>query len=711
VRRRRRLAPTVTPLRAAVLALFAFALTLLGAPAAVRAATPDEQIASQTKKIVEEDVANANFGEARKKLRGLQDRCKKVECSQATVGQVHIALGMIAAQLGQNDDAKAEFSNALAADPNAQLPDKGVTQAMKTQFAEAQKAAASAGWQNKTAYDLAQGAITAESEGKWEDCAEKDRQSIKVEDQPRTRLHLATCLGKNNKVLDALRETQKALEMGIDKKDTVVIAGARSKVAELLPRIAKITFIPPQGVTDLVVTFDDRAIPPDQVGKKFSVDPGKHRVHAHGTQSGTMLAFDKEYEIADGQNLNVAIVLNKTYTAGILTVGQIECMQKAKSQEDVQLCVGTKERGLVFRAGLEMAGYTDTTDVHVLTPGVTAGVSSPTAGWNANVGYLLDVVTAASPDIVSSASKSFKEKRHVISAGGGYKPGNFGAQANANVSSEPDYLSRTLGLSLLGDFRDKMISPKLSFSYTWDTIGRAPMSFDTYSKPFTTVELSPQTTFVLSPTALAVIGFTYQIERGDQSKPYRYIPMFDDTAAIPRGASIEQVNAERLNVKPLEQLPVERDRYALAARYIKRVGGSATLRVEERLYYDSWQTMATSTDARYMIDVNPTIRIWPHLRAHFQTAANFYKRVPRAKINTDATVDLPAFRSTDRELSTLLTVTAGGGARFTLSREGAKLQYGVTVTADAMYTRYFSALYIQQRLAVYGAVGFDVEFE
>jgi hypothetical protein len=681
------------------------------------AATPDEQIFAQTKKIIDDDVSNANFGEARKKLRGLLDRCKKVECSPQTIGQVHIALGMIAAQLNQADDAKTEFSNALAADPNAQLPDKGVTQPMKAAFAEAQKSAASAGWQNKTAYELAQAAITAESEGKWDECAEKDRQSIKLEDQARTHLHLATCLSKNNKVLDALRETQKALEMGIEKKDTTVIAGARTKVSELVPRVAKVQFIPPPGVSDLIVTFDDRAIPQDQVGKKFSVDPGKHRVHAHGTQTGTMLAFDKEYELADGQNLNVAIVLNKTYTAGILTIGQIECMQRAKSQEDVQMCIGTKERGIVIKGGLEMAGYTDTTHVHVATPAVNLGVHSPTAGWNVDASYLLDVVTAASPDIVSSASRAFRERRHAFAASGGWKPGNFGAQVNGNVSSEPDYLSRTLGASLLADLRDKSISPKLSFAYTWDTIGRAPMTFDTYSKSFTTVEIAPQTTFVLNATSLAVIGFTYQIERGDQSKPYRYIPMFErlpdgsPAVAVPRGAGIDEVNALRLPLRPLEQLPLERDRYALAARYIKRIGSSSTLRLEERAYFDSWKTFGSSTDARYMVDLSQTLRVWPHIRVHFQNAASFYKRVPLAQINSDGSVDLPAYRTTDRELSTLLTVTAGGGARITLSREGAKLQYGINLSADAMYTRYFSALYLTQRFAVYGAVGFDVEFE
>src|SRR5262245_44978926 len=79
---------------AVVFAFLVFAF-LVGLPPLARAATPDEQISAQTKKIVEEDIANANFGEARKKLRGLGDRCKRGECSPQTMGQIHVALGMV----------------------------------------------------------------------------------------------------------------------------------------------------------------------------------------------------------------------------------------------------------------------------------------------------------------------------------------------------------------------------------------------------------------------------------------------------------------------------------------------------------------------------------------------------------------------------------------------------------------------------------------
>lgn len=674
-----------------------------------RAASADEQIASSTQKIVTEDLANANFGEARRKLRSLTERCKRVDCTPSTAARIHIALGMIAAQLNQTDEAKTAFTEALTLDPSAQLPSTGTTPAMRTQFAEAQRNAASAGWENKTAYELAQAAITAEASGKYDECIEKDRQSLKIEDQPRTRLHLATCLAKASQVLDAVRETQKVLEQSIEKKDATLIASARTKAMELLPRIAKVTFLPPNGVSDLVVTFDERPVPQDQLGKKFNVDPGKHKVHAQGVVNGLLMSFDETYDLRDGETRTVQITL-KTMAPEYLTRGQLGCMLAAKSQEEVQQCIGQASKPLVVRGAIELSGYTDTTDVHVVTPGLNASVTSPTQGWNVGGNYMLDIVTAASPDIVSNASRAFHEKRHAGGITGGYKPGLYGGQASGSISIEPDYVSRTVGAAFTADILDKMVTPRLSVSHTWDTIGRTPLSFDTYSKSFTVEEISPQVTMVMGPTSVLVLGATIQIERGDQSKPYRTIPMFDQTVSIPRGASITQVNAERLPVKPLEQLPTERERYALAARYNRRMG-NATLRVEERLYYDTWTMKASSTDARYLMDLNRMIRVWPHLRIHGQTAANFYQRVPRATLNADGSMELPAYRTTDRELSTLLTLTVGGGTRFTLSKEEAKFQYGVAVHGDAMYTRYFSSLYLTQRLAFYGAVSFDVEFQ
>jgi hypothetical protein len=58
-----------------------------------------------------------------------------------------------------------------------------------------------------------------------------------------------------------------------------------------------------------------------------------------------------------------------------------------------------------------------------------------------------------------------------------------------------------------------------------------------------------------------------------------------------------------------------------------------------------------------------------------------------------------------------VAVTGGGGTHVYLSPLDAKTQYGLSIQADVMFTKYFDALFITQRTAVYGSLGFDVEFE
>ena len=53
------------------------------------------------------------------------------------------------------------------------------------------------------------------------------------------------------------------------------------------------------------------------------------------------------------------------------------------------------------------------------------------------------------------------------------------------------------------------------------------------------------------------------LENGDQSKPYRYIPLFAPGTTSRAERPIDLVNALRVSARPLEQLPLSRQRYAL----------------------------------------------------------------------------------------------------------------------------------------------------
>jgi tetratricopeptide (TPR) repeat protein len=690
-------------------------LALAGAPARA-GEKEDNAIIAVVDKIISQDIANANFGDARKKLKGLAAKCKK-GCGSRAVSQIHLALGIISAQLGQADDAKSEWFDALNADPSTTLPATGIAPPVRQKFEQIQKAwvaanpqmddAQKAGWVNKEAFELAKAAIAAASAENWTECIEKDKAALAQEEQLRARVHLAECESRDGKIIDALRDNQKALEAARKANDTATVKLVQERVLALLPRLARVKFEAPKDAVDLKVSFDDRAIPTARLSEAFTIDPGPHTVHAEGVLRGARVAYDDKVDVKEGEVHVVKIVLKPA----ALTEGQLQCMVSAKTQEEIAACLPSERKPLVVHLGLDVSAYTDTTAVNVLTPGVQGSVTSPTAGWNVGGSYLLDVLSAASPDLVASASRRFHDERHAASLFGGYKPGRFGGQVFGNYSQERDYISRSLGLSLSGDFMDKQVTPSIGFTHTQDTIGRTGVDYDVYSKPFAINEFAAGVTTILSPTSLLVTGVTVGLESGDQSKPYRYVPFFEPGVSVPNGASPDEVNAARLPAKALEQLPTSRQRYSLAARYIARIKGNRTLRIEERLYYDSWQIMGSTTDARYLIDLTARLRVWPHVHLHAQKGAKFYQRVYGATLNSDGSAFIPRFRSTDRELATMFGVTGGGGVRYAVTDPSSSFQMAFFSTFDALYNQYLNALYITNRLALYGTVGVEVDFE
>jgi hypothetical protein len=323
------------------------------------------------------------------------------------------------------------------------------------------------------------------------------------------------------------------------------------------------------------------------------------------------------------------------------------------------------------------------------------------------------VVSAASPDIVSEASPPFREIRHAGSLNGAYKMGRYGAEASGTVSSEPDYQSLGAGVAFTADLDDKLVTPRLGFDYTHDTIGRSTTPFSVFHHNLDVGTIEASGTFVMSATSVLLLSGTLELERGDQSKPYRYVPMFDpSTAALVRpGQSYASVNAAREALRPLEQLPLARDRYAVGARFAHRFG-SSTLRLEERLYYDTWHQEATTTDLRFLIDPAGWLRLWPHLRLNAQNGASFYRLAYSPVIDsTHNQISVPTYRTGDRELSPLVTVTGGGGVRFSLTSSTSTTQLALTLQGDVMYSRYFQSLFVTSRTAVYGTLGLDAEFE
>ena len=210
--------------------------------------------------------------------------------------------------------------------------------------------------------------------------------------------------------------------------------------------------------------------------------------------------------------------------------------------------------------------------------------------------------------------------------------------------------------------------------------------------------------FVVDRATIATAILEAELVDGDTSKPYRYIPLFAPGTHVPVGASIDTVNALRLSARVLEQVPLTRDRYALTLRVAHRFRES-TLRLEERLYDDTWGLKASTTDARFLVDVSRRTELGPHLRVHEQTSVNFWQLAYVLR----PSFDFPAYRTGDRELGPLLNLTFGGTLRVGVGPDADPMQWTLGLDLGATYSRYFDDLYVTERLSTLGAVSLTGE--
>jgi hypothetical protein len=364
--------------------------------------------------------------------------------------------------------------------------------------------------------------------------------------------------------------------------------------------------------------------------------------------------------------------------------------------------------GPSVRASTEVSAYTDSDAVHVLSPTVSGAVADDLAGWSIGGSYLIDAVSAASVDIVSTASSHWVERRHVGAGSASFKAGPAAVALSGGFSREPDYLSLGGGGVISLELAEKNVMPFIGGSYGHDLVGRTgdPMSA---WQPLNKVSIKTGVTFVVNRSTIASLSFDEIIERGYLAKPYRYLPVVAPgvSAQVPAGASIDLVKS--LNEYSVgENVPSQRNRSALAGRLAVR-SGIATFRGDQRFYYDNWGALATTTDVHEYVDLGSRVVVWPHLRAHLQRGVFFWRRIVEQIPNPVGPAGIPTYRAGDRELGPLYTLTGGLGIKIRLNAD-LKAPMTLNFQIDGIYTRYLDAVYISQRQAIFSALGLEAMF-
>ncbi len=707
-----------------IIAVLLAVLALLAPSRAFAAGANDSALRSIIRDIFKSEVSKKKYKNALTNLDAAGGICEGGACSDEAQAELWVAMGMVQAKLGKKGEAKTSFTAGLKLDPKARLRSAYADAKVKAAWATAKgqdktrKAKGCRGsyndrsaprdWRSGEAYHCYLESKARRNDGDLKQCAEDARASLELEKQLRSRAVLAGCLEKDNAWKEAIDQYRELARRATSSRQYNQGKKWSQRASTLQRRMPSILLEAPDDVEDLTIKLDGAELPAEAVlGIELEVDPGEHQVSAEGVIDGLPVGFEQKVLLKPAKVVTLLLTMSPG-NPDPQTQRILKCLAEGKAPEDCLKKTSSVAGDLKARVTLETSVYHDDMDVDVVAPSIATSVEHVTDGWGLGANFLVDVVTAASIDILATASPRWREIRYVPAVNGHFGVGDFDFALNGNLSHEPDYIALSAGLTVSAELRQKTVTPSLGYEYSYDINGRAKTPFDVFSTIIQRHAFNLGLGIVADKATFMSFSGTIVFEDGDGSKPYRHIPMFspDVAAAVQPGTVIDAVNFFREPERPLEQLPIQRKRFAVAWQIAHRFTHS-TIRASERIYFDTWGTKATTTDAKYYYDIVKAFRIWPHVRFHAQTAANFYKLAYVAERNADG-VKLPVYRTGDRELGPLIGITGGFGMRVEF---GERRAYGLMLNGDVAYTRFLDHLFVKERLGYFGALTFDAEFE
>ena len=358
-----------------------------------------------------------------------------------------------------------------------------------------------------------------------------------------------------------------------------------------------------------------------------------------------------------------------------------------------------------WRLSTDTLVYGDSDNVVVVSPQAAVRRALDDDGGNASARVVVDVVSAASVDVVSQATNRFSEVRTELDLGLAKSIGGWLPSASYRHSREPDYRSNGFGAGLEHRFADSDATVALNYDLSLDTVGYVGTAEGTFSEPLASHAANFSLTRVIGPRALVRGVYTLSVQHGYLEKPYRFVPLFDRAgiaAAERDGVTINLSNFDdyRLPERIAEEVPDTRVGHAFALRGLRHVEDlHGSIHADVQLFADTWGITAETIEPGLSWSPSQAILMAIYLRTYLQQAARFWRR--EYVVDDPATV--PSWRTLDRDLSDYFTATLGG--RFEWQR-GILSGY---VDMSGALTAYSDYLFLNGRLALVGQAGLRLD--
>ncbi len=330
-------------------------------------------------------------------------------------------------------------------------------------------------------------------------------------------------------------------------------------------------------------------------------------------------------------NLVVAVVVVKR--TGYSLVGLLLCGV-------AQATVLPEERADVLYHSYQGGGVT------IQGPSILVRKQS-SANTSVVANYYVDMVTSASIDVVTTASK-YEEQRKEKSLGIDYLHGKNKMSLSYKVSKENDYYARSANVDISQDMFGDLTTVTLGFSRGWDVVGkRNDSSFakDTNRRNYR-IGLSQ----IISKNTIMGASFETITDEGFLNNPYRTVRYVD--TGVSRGYSYQP-----------EVYPNTHTSNALSFRAKYYLPYRAALRAEVRFYQDDWGVVGQNLEIGYTHPLNDRWILDGHIRTYRQSKADFYSDLFPGQ-------DAQNFLARDKELSTFSNLTLGFGVSYTLLQGG-----------------------------------------
>lgn len=262
------------------------------------------------------------------------------------------------------------------------------------------------------------------------------------------------------------------------------------------------------------------------------------------------------------------------------------------------------------------AVYRNDDGLRVLSPwaGVRQQVGVPLsvhAGWKA------DVVTSASVDVITAATRRFEETRHQAELDGRYRLGDLQLSAGYTGSTERDTTSHYMNLGAQGEFLERNLTLGLNYGLSLDRLGTAyDLPEQRHHRTSHVIDLVA--TQLLGPSTLVSAGYGVQLMRGFLSSAYRRVPLFPTNTDLWNRQYAQWV---------AERHPDSRDRHAASLRvkhaFSPRVFGTAWWRG----YLDTWSMRSHTAELGLGVDLGHGFLLELADRVYRQSSVSFYRSV------------------------------------------------------------------------------------